>query len=118
MKWSESGKGKGKGKGRNKVLAPFCWHHASRPRMLPVDFAILFFPLRRKPLMKRLLCLVCMLGLTLSLSAADAPVVPPKQGKSETIKLFNGTNLDGWEGHEKYWSVKDGVIVGKNTEHM
>src|SRR6516165_9556758 len=36
--------------------------------------------------------------------------------KSETIKLFNGKDLDGWEGHEKYWSVQDGVIVGKNTK--
>lgn len=44
-----------------------------------------------------------------------APEIPPKQGKSETIKLFNGTNLDGWEGFEDLWSVKDGVIVAKNT---
>jgi hypothetical protein len=48
--------------------------------------------------------------------AADAPVVPPKQGKSETIQLFNGKDLEGWQGHKKYWSVVDGVIVGKNTE--
>ena len=45
-----------------------------------------------------------------------APVVPPREGKSETIHLFNGKNLDGWEGHEHLWSVKDGVIVAKNTE--
>ena len=44
------------------------------------------------------------------------PWLPPRKGKSETIKLFNGKDLTGWEGHEKYWSVKDGVIVGKNTE--
>ena len=48
--------------------------------------------------------------------AADAPVVPPKQGKSETIQLFNGRDLSGWHGHEKYWSVQDGAIVGKNLE--
>ena len=42
--------------------------------------------------------------------------MPPKTGTSETIQLFNGKNLDGWEGHEKYWSVQDGVIVGKNTD--
>lgn len=34
----------------------------------------------------------------------------------EKIKLFDGKTLDGWVGHEKYWSVVDGVIVGKNTE--
>jgi hypothetical protein len=43
-------------------------------------------------------------------------VVPPREGKSETIKLFNGTNLDGWHGHRHLWSVQDGVIVAKNTE--
>jgi acetyl esterase/lipase len=55
---------------------------------------------------------------TLVSLAADPPVVPPKQGKSETIKLFNGKDLEGWEGHAKHWSVKDGVIVGKNTEKV
>ncbi len=45
-----------------------------------------------------------------------APEVPPREGASETIVLFNGKDLDGWEGHAHYWSVKDGVIVGKNTE--
>jgi hypothetical protein len=62
------------------------------------------------------------LALTLSaLPAADAqkkevPVVPPRKGTSETIKLFNGKDLDGWEGHKELWSVQDGVIVAKNTE--
>ena len=43
-------------------------------------------------------------------------ILPPRAGKSETIELFNGRNLDGWEGHEKLWSVQDGVIVARNTE--
>jgi hypothetical protein len=51
-----------------------------------------------------------------SARAADAPVVPPKTGTSETIKLFNGKDLTGWTGDQKYWSVVDGVIVGKNTD--
>jgi hypothetical protein len=46
----------------------------------------------------------------------DAPIVPPKQGKSETIKLFNGTDLDGWVGHSHLWSAQNGIIVAKNTE--
>lgn len=49
-------------------------------------------------------------------NAKEAPVVPPRKGKSETIKLFNGKNLDGWVGHEHLWSVKDGVIVAKNSD--
>jgi hypothetical protein len=40
----------------------------------------------------------------------------PTKGKTETIKLFNGKNLDGWEGNKDLWSVEDGVIVGKNTD--
>jgi hypothetical protein len=48
--------------------------------------------------------------------AKQAPVVPPREGKSETIKLFNGRNLEGWEGHDHLWSVEDGVIVARNTE--
>jgi hypothetical protein len=48
----------------------------------------------------------------------EAPVVPPRKGDSETIKLFNGKDLDGWEGYEEYWSVKDGTIVGKNKDEV
>lgn len=29
--------------------------------------------------------------------------------------LFNGKNLDGWDGNPKIWSVKDGVITGKSS---
>ena len=47
--------------------------------------------------------------------AADPPVVPPREGKSEKTDLFNGKSLEGWVGHEKHWSVVDGTIVGKNT---
>lgn len=54
--------------------------------------------------------------ITATLQAADPPIVPPLSGKSETIALFNGKDLDGWEGYPDYWSVQDGVIVGKNTE--
>ena len=45
----------------------------------------------------------------------ETPVVKPRDGKSETIKLFDGETLKGWEGYEDLWSVKDGIIVAKNT---
>ncbi|MBM3979005.1 MAG: DUF1080 domain-containing protein [Planctomycetes bacterium] len=48
----------------------------------------------------------------------DPPVVKPREGKSETIKLFDGKTLDGWEGYTDLWSVKDGVIVSKNTDPL
>lgn len=61
------------------------------------------------------------LGLFISMAAttaraADAPLVPPKQGQSETIKLFDGHDLKGWHGNDSLWSVENGVIVGKNSE--
>jgi hypothetical protein len=61
-----------------------------------------------------------------------APEIAPKRGPSEVIRLFNGTDLDGWEGNKELWSVQDvpalekapkgtdkiptvKAIVGKNT---
>jgi hypothetical protein len=46
---------------------------------------------------------------------APAPVVPPRTGQSETIRLFDGKSLNGWAGHFKHWSVDNGEIVGRNT---
>lgn len=48
----------------------------------------------------------------------EAPIVKPREGKNETIKLFDGKTLDGWEGYSDLWSVKDGVIVAKNTDPL
>lgn len=47
-----------------------------------------------------------------------APELPPNKGTSETIHLFNGKNLEGWEGYEDLWSVQDGVIVAKNVKPL
>jgi hypothetical protein len=48
----------------------------------------------------------------------ETPLILPRKGESKTIKLFNGKNLDGWEGHTALWSVQDGVIVAKNTKQI
>jgi hypothetical protein len=75
--------------------------------------------------MHRLLTPACAAALALTLAVLsaepekgkkEAPVVPPRKGKSETIKLFNGKDLEGWVGHKNLWSVEDGVIVGKNSD--
>ena len=55
-------------------------------------------------------------GSTLMSADPQTKIVPPRKGESETIQLFNGKDLTGWVGHENMWSVKDGVIVGRNTE--
>jgi hypothetical protein len=50
--------------------------------------------------------------------AKEAPIVPPRKGEREVIKLFNGKDLEGWEGYKNLWSVKDGVIIGKNDKPL
>ena len=71
-----------------------------------------------------ILALTLSLGLIAAVGAADkakdktppkeAPVVPPRKGESETIQLFDGKDLKGWEGDKSLWSVQDGEIVGKS----
>jgi hypothetical protein len=35
---------------------------------------------------------------------------------SKYEKMFNGKDLAGWKGLEKFWSVEEGTIVGKTTK--
>ena len=37
---------------------------------------------------------------------------------ADTYFLSHGDSLDQWVGHEKYWSIKDGVIIGKSTDEV
>ncbi len=55
---------------------------------------------------------------TLLAGKGKAPEIPPREGKSETIKLFNGKDLDGWEGYTDLFSVKDGVIIARNDKPL
>lgn len=34
----------------------------------------------------------------------------------ESKELFNGKDLAGWEGDNKFWSVEDGAITGRTTK--
>ncbi len=67
------------------------------------------------------LTLVTVAGLAVGQNKKDpppkkaAPIVNPREGKSETIKLFDGKTLKGWVGYSDLWSVKDDMIVAKNT---
>lgn len=52
------------------------------------------------------------ISFVLSLSAC----APLRAEESEFGKpLFDGKSLAGWEGNEKFWSVKDGAITGQTT---
>lgn len=58
--------------------------------------------------------LLCLLTLSLTVSglahfarAADDAGFKP---------IFNGKDLDGWDGNPKFWSVEDGTITGRTTK--
>ena len=72
-----------------------------------------------------LLGVLCVLGVSFPLSAADekdwaSTVKFPESEKP--VKLFNGKDLEGWEGNTgeggtpQYFTVKDGEIVARNEK--
>jgi len=61
--------------------------------------------------MKRILACLVVMALPMVVVADDAP---PES--AEMVKIFNGTDLTGWDGDPRLWSVKDGVIHGETTE--
>ena len=36
-------------------------------------------------------------------------------GQDDSISLFDGTTLDGWDGDPRFWRVEDGAIIGETT---
>ena len=61
--------------------------------------------------MSRTLFCASLILFTSNLYAESAPA------EAEGLKsIFNGKNLDGWDGDSRLWSVKDGVIHGETTD--
>lgn len=46
---------------------------------------------------------------------AWAPLLHAAEDESGFKPIFNGQNLDGWDGNTKFWSVVDGTITGRTT---
>ncbi len=64
-----------------------------------------FRPPRFLPFLPVLVALAAMTGQAVAAADDDAGF---KQ-------IFNGKDLDGWDGDSKFWSVKDGAITGQTT---
>jgi hypothetical protein len=43
-------------------------------------------------------------------------LIPPPPEPEGMVKLFNGKDLTGWEGHPDLWSFKEGVVRGQTTK--
>jgi Domain of Unknown Function (DUF1080) len=62
---------------------------------------------------------VVLLLLTLMRRASPQAIntLTPQEKKEGFTLLFNGKNLDGWDGDPVRWSVQNGVIVGSSDGH-
>ena len=69
--------------------------------------------------MKHLAFLIIVMALAVWAGAQETPStrpVPTAPPEPEgMVPIFNGKDLDGWEGHARLWTVKDGVIRGETT---
>jgi hypothetical protein len=61
---------------------------------------------------------VFVLGLLLTSvgTAADAPKPTAPPEPKDMKQLFNGKDLEGWDGDPRLWSFKDGVVRGQTTK--
>ncbi len=66
--------------------------------------------------MKKLILNGSLAALTLVGVLANSPSLQAAEPATDADKLFNGTDLTGWEGHSELWSVEDGQIVGRTTD--
>ncbi len=64
----------------------------------------------------RYLALPLLLFVSTMALAADGPIAAPPESDMQVI--FNGKDLDGWDGDPKLWSVRDGVIHGETTAEI
>lgn len=53
-----------------------------------------------------------------SILGPEKPNILTREERNEgCVLLFNGKNLEGWEGDPKLWSVKNSAIVGSSDGH-
>jgi hypothetical protein len=50
--------------------------------------------------------------------ARSIPGTQPAPGLPGFVTLFNGRDLEGWDGDKRFWSVRDGTIVGETTPEV
>ncbi|MEM9586265.1 MAG: DUF1080 domain-containing protein [Planctomycetota bacterium] len=59
-----------------------------------------------------------LLVTSVSSARADQPASEAPPEPASMTSLFNGSDLDGWNGDPRLWSVRDGVIHGETTAEV
>ena len=54
------------------------------------------------------------LACSQAFAAGGANLLSEQERREGYVLLFNGKNLDGWDGDPELWSVRDGAIVGSS----
>src|SRR5262245_54627131 len=60
------------------------------------------------------LSLLTCLALAADKADAPKPTAPPEP--PGMVSIFNGKNLEGWDGDPRLWSAKDGILRGETTK--
>ena len=126
--WLENIQGLGAEAGANSLTTSFCrgvaklspggylagsWvvgKKASNPlSSFPPTDSNLFERLRMLTTLCRIVC-----GLAVTVALAGAAFA--QEAGPGFTSLFDGKSLEGWDGDAKFWSVKDGAIVGRTTK--
>jgi len=82
----------------------------NRTKIFPKSFLVYL-----EIMMLRSFTLVALIVFAVTASAADGPqAAPPEPGDMQ--RIFNGTDLSGWDGDPSLWSVKDGALRGETTK--
>lgn len=58
----------------------------------------------------------CSFIALLAYGVAQADKHEEKGVENKFTPIFNGKNLEGWDGEEKLWRVEDGMLVGETTK--
>lgn len=48
-------------------------------------------------------------------AAAGESQAVTQSASNDFESIFNGTDLEGWDGDSRFWSVEDGAIIGETT---
>jgi len=63
----------------------------------------------------RLIVVVLVVSSLFAFSGVAAEITPPKPPEG-FVAIFNGKDLEGWDGNPDFWSVTDGVIRGTTDQ--
>ena len=59
--------------------------------------------------------LAMLLVLLIVLPLLDTAVLNSASGQDDSVAIFDGKSLEGWEGDHELWRVENGVLVGETT---